>query len=83
MNVGFQSILVFTCFSFFQMIANMNKKLHQIKISSLFLTSVMCDVSWIRFFTHIIEPCFAHFGQFLKPLSDFKHSYLSQITTKN
>ena len=40
---------------------------------------VKCGVSHIWVLTHI----FAHSGQCSKRLSDFKHLYLSQMTTEN
>ena len=44
---------------------------------------IKCGVYHVPFFTHIDKPFFAHFGEFSKRLSGFKHSYLSQMTTKN
>ena len=41
---------------------------------------IKCGV-W--FLTHIDKPFFPHFRKFSKHLPDFKHSYLSQMTTKN
>ena len=45
--------------------------------------SIKCGVSHVRVFTPIDKPFFPHFGQFSKRLSSFKHSYLSQMTSKN
>ena len=36
---------------------------------------------WV--YTYIDKPIFVYFGQFSKRLSDCKHSYLCQMTTKN
>ena len=45
-------------------------------------SSIRCDVSRISHFTYIGKPFFAHFGQFTKRLSDFKHLHLNQMITK-
>ena len=55
----------------------MNKNLFQAP------SVIKCGIYHVRFFTHIDKPFFAHFGEFSKRLSEFKHSYLSQMTTKN
>ena len=51
-------------------------------ISNLFQarSSIKCGVSLLRFFTYINKEFFTHVGQFSKCLSDFKNSYLRQIT---
>ena len=46
---------------------------------------IKCGVYHVRFFTGQVKFIMSgsHFGEFSKRLSDFKHSYLSQMTTKN
>ena len=44
--------------------------------------SSKCHISHIQFLTFIGKPCFTHFRQFSKRLSDFKYSYLSQRQQK-
>ena len=46
-------------------------------------SSIKCGVCHVQFFTHFDKPIFPNFRQFSKHLSDFKHSYLSQMTPKN
>ena len=43
---------------------------------------IKCGVYHVWFLTHIDKPFFRHFRKFSKHLSDFKHSYLSHMTTK-
>ena len=47
------------------------------------LFSMKCGVSRVPFVTSIGKLFFAHFGQFSKRLSDFKRSYLIEMTTEN
>ena len=64
-------------------ICNTNNNLTSKQNLSQALLSIMCCISHIRVFSHIGKPFFPYYGQFLKRLSDFKHSYLSQMTSRN
>ena len=52
------------------------------KLSKAF-SVIKCGVCQVWFFTHIDKPFCPHFRKFSKHLSNFKHSYLSQMITKN
>ena len=84
-----EQMFVFTCQSevnifltFFNSLkckeqTNTNSKLPQAP------SIIKCDVYHVWLLTHTNKPFFPHFRKFSKNVPDFKHSYLSQMTTKN
>ena len=64
------------------MAANTQNKLTPNKNLSQNRFKINCDVSHIWFLNYIVKSFLAYFGQFPTCSSDFKYSYLTQMTTK-